>query len=246
MIHWTGAMRWMAVLTAPILLTSCLLIPTRFQSTLDIGQDRSFTFTYVGEVQLLETSPSDIPTETNEGVIDNDAQLAPATAAYQTQPSPNRDGTEGEEAQFRRLVEALSKEYGYRSVRYLGERLLAIDYRISGNLDHGFVFPFNLDGEILTPFLAIELRGRDRIRVKAPGFAAEANGTSTSSMIPANKNPASLLDGQFTLTTSAEIISQNQEDGAQKLPDGRRRISWTITPATQDAPTAVLEVSPRP
>ena len=37
-------------LAAPFLLASCFLSPGKFVSTLDIRKDRSFTFTYVGEI----------------------------------------------------------------------------------------------------------------------------------------------------------------------------------------------------
>ena len=42
-------------------------------------------------------------------------------------------------------------------------------------------------------------------------------------------------------TTDAEIVSQNQEDGAQSTPQGKR-IVWTITQLTSDAPAATLRV----
>jgi hypothetical protein len=63
---------------------------------------------------------------------------------------------------------------------------------------------------------------------------------------PGSDGPGSALDGTFTLTTSAEIISQNQEDGAETLPDGAKRLSWRVTPATRDAPMAVLRVNALP
>ena len=46
------------LLTAPLLLASCLLTPGKFTSTLDIRADRSFTFTYAGEVILIDPGES--------------------------------------------------------------------------------------------------------------------------------------------------------------------------------------------
>ncbi len=69
------------------------------------------------------------------------------------------------------IAAALAKEKGFRSARYLGNRTFAIDYAIAGRLDHAFLFPFNIDAQIVLPFVAVELRGEDRVRVKAPGFA---------------------------------------------------------------------------
>ena len=235
--------RWLLVLTAPLLLTSCLLVPTRFEATLDIQPDRSFTFAYVGEVQLMKSSPPDMPEAPfDEGEADNGADQARMFRISDETISADS------EAELQRLAEALSKEYGYRSARYIGDRKLAIDYRISGRLDHGFVFPFNPDGEIVMPFLAIELRGKDRVRVKAPGFAADSDASAgpMGGMMTGSESPGALLDGTFTLTTGAEIVSQNQEDGAETMTDGRRQIVWKITPATKDAPMAVLKVAPLP
>ncbi|MBU0554494.1 MAG: hypothetical protein KKD64_14195 [Alphaproteobacteria bacterium] len=236
--------RWLLVLIAPLLLTSCLLVPTRFQASLDIQPDRSFTFAYVGEVQLMKSNPPSMPESPfNEGEAEDGSEEAVIFKI-----SDETESAESDEAQLQRLAEALSKEYGYRSARYIGDRKLAIDYRISGRLDHGFVFPFNPDGEIVMPFLAIELRGKDRVRVKAPGFANDSQGTGSpmGGMMTGSESPGDLLDGTFTLTTGAEIVSQNQEDGAETMTDGRRQIVWKITPATKDAPMAVLKVAPLP
>jgi hypothetical protein len=54
---------------------------------------------------------------------------------------------------------------------------------------------------------------------------------------------AKALDGTFTLTTDAEIVSQNQEDGAQDVAQGKR-IVWKITPLTGEAPAATLKFRP--
>lgn len=262
-----GAVRWLSILVAPLLLTSCLLVPAKFVSTLDIQPDRTFTFTYVGEVMLLKSSRPDMNAPDADGEEKGSEQSFGAPAGEEPRmfpiavksasgkpAKPGEDFGESSEdvAQIKRLAEMLRNEYGYRSVRYLGDRKLAIDYRISGTLDHAFLFPFNPDGEIIVPFVAIELRGKDRVRVKAPGFASEGASSPMSGMgglggaMGSADNPASALDGTFTLTTGAEIVSQNQEDGAQTLPDGSRKIIWTATPLTKGAPMAVLKVRPLP
>lgn len=276
----TTMIRWLALIAAPLMLTSCLLVPAKFTSTLDIRADRSFTFTYVGEVLLPKSDKpasgdsEDSPDEESATPSSDEAQLfriaagttpgakgtsgkggagKGATGKDKASKSPDDFGDTSDEAgQFRRLVQTLSAEYGYRSVRYIGNRKLAIDYRITGRLDHAFVFPFNPDGEVILPFLAIELRGKDRVRVKAPGFANEqAASSALGSMgglggLSGSDSNGSQLDGTFTITTNAEVVSQNQEDGAQSLPDGSRKLVWAVNPGTRDAPLAVLRVSPLP
>jgi hypothetical protein len=51
------------------------------------------------------------------------------------------------------------------------------------------------------------------------------------------------MSGTFTLTTNAEIVSQNQEDGA-KTVGVNRTIVWKVNNRTKDAPMAVLRVAP--
>lgn len=259
----TRLARWLALIAAPLLLTSCLLVPAKFTSTLDVRADRSFTFTYVGEVQLMkskepaEGSATGFEEEPDSGEQswreegDGEARLI-NIATEPKGKAPAKDENFGDSAddatKLRQLAQALSAEYGFRSARYIGDRKLAIDYRITGKLDHAFVFPFNPDGEIIVPFIAIELRGKDRLRVKAPGFANDDSSQGAPGLggMGGSGNPGSALDGTFTLTTSADIVSQNQEDGAEVLPDGTKKLVWTVNPSTRDAPMAVLRVNALP
>jgi hypothetical protein len=269
--------RWLALIVAPLMLTSCLLVPAKFTSSLDIRADRTFTFTYVGEVQLLKSS-KETPDDGSSGFEDTpnsseqswreeegdgeprmikiaDKPKAKAKAKGKASARDDDFGDSPEEAtKLKQLVQTLSGEYGFRSVRYIGSRKLAIDYRITGKLDHAFIFPFNPDGEIIVPFIAVELRGKDRLRVKAPGFANDESSAGSMGMgrmggmggMGGGGSPGSELDGTFTLTTTAEVVSQNQEEGAQVAPDGGKKIVWTVNPNTRDAPMAVLRVNALP
>lgn len=258
-------------LTPLLLLASCIVTPGKFASTLDIRTDRSFTFTYVGEVVLARTKPAD---DSADDSLDGDDQsfdgdgephlfklATPGKAlpksgarAKPAPPQPDEDfsDTPEEVVQLNALAEALSKEYGFRSARYIGHRRLAIDYAISGRLDHAFLFPFNPDGNAVLPFIAIELRGKDRVRIKAPGYANEQSMTTAlggmggASALGGGDDAANALDGTFTLTTNGSVVSQNQEDGVQTLPGGASKIVWRATPSSKDAPMAVLRLDPLP
>lgn len=141
------------------------------------------------------------------------------------------------EAKFKAIGEALTKEAGYRSVSYKGDGVFMVDYRISGKLTHGFMWPFNMDAEVIFPFVAIELRGKDVVRVKAPAFG------DNDSPAKGKMDDKSKLDGTFTLTTDGEIVSQNNEDGATSA-GGRKSVTWKATPLSKDAPMAVVKVAP--
>ena len=150
-------MRLAAVLCGALLLTSCFLAPGKFTSTLTINADRSFTYAYTGEVYGLDMDAmmKDMPGA--------DAKPAAQPVGWQkTPPKPGKpdDSAGDNDARNRAVADALSKEAGFRKVEYLGNNKFAIDYRISGRLDHAFLFPYNLDAGIIIPFVAVEVRAR--------------------------------------------------------------------------------------
>lgn len=245
-------------LAACLLLSACLVTPGKFESTLDIRADRSFTFTYKGEILASDmgqglggkgmgSSPgtSDDPID---GATPKDQPSRLQIAVQKKEQAPPEDfGTKddkSDEQQMQEIAAALTREKGFRAARYMGNHRFEIDYAISGRLTHAFLFPFNSDAQIVLPFVAVELRGEDRARMKAPGYS---NGYDKSQNpmggSSSGEDAAKALDGTFTLTTDAEIVSQNQEDGAQNTPQGKR-IVWKVTPLTSEAPAATLRFKP--
>lgn len=245
-----GLVRIAGALAGLLTLSACLVTPGRFESSLDIRADRRFAFTYSGEILASDLSPealtgggdgSEDGSEADEGAAAEPTLLPVAAQAEEDFGAPD---ARGDDAEMRAIAAALSREQGFRSVRYLGERKFAIDYAVSGRLDHAFLFPFNIDAQIMLPFIAVELRGPDRVRVKAPGFATGFDKSQgPAGLGGAGDKAAKALDGRFTLTTDAQIISQNQEDGAQDVAEGKR-IVWSVTPLTSDAPMATLRLAP--
>ena len=244
-------------LLAPVLLVGCAFSPGKFASTLTILADRSFTYSYQGEVIAV-----DIASEMAKGMgdafkglgDDDDDKTKEKTttawlrdAAWQEEDSDTEgdsatdDAEESakKEAKFKAIAEALTKEAGYRSVVYKGDGVFMIDYQISGKLTHNFLWPFNVDAEVIFPFVVVELRGPDTVRVKAPAF-----GDSDSPGKGKSDSANAKLDGTFTLITDGELISQNNEDGA-KTEGNRRTITWKATPLSKDAPMAVVKVAPK-
>ena len=239
-------LRAASALACCLMLGACLVTPGKFESTLDIRADRQFSFTYKGEIISSDMKGLG---SSGEDLIGDDAPEKKDSALHKTAMQKGSEGSfvnrsaSGDEAQMQAIAAALSKEKGFRSARYMGNHRFEIDYAISGRLTHNFLFPFNSDAEIVLPFVAVELRGDDRVRVKAPGYS---NGFDKSREPMGQSGPgedaSKALDGHFTLTTDAEIVSQNQEEGAQSVAGGKR-IVWRITPLTSEAPMATLRVS---
>ena len=240
---------------APVLLVGCAFSPGKFTSTLTILADRSFTFSYQGEVIAVDLASEMAKGmgDAFKGLSEDDDKNKKTTTAWLRDASWQDDGATTDEdsatddaeeaakkeAKFKAIAEALTKEAGYRSVVYKGDGVFVLDYQISGTLTHGFLWPFNVDAEVIFPFVVVELRGQDIVRVKAPAFGdSDSAGKGKSDAANAK------LDGTFTLITDGELISQNNEDGA-KTEANRRTITWKATPLTKDAPMAVVKVAPK-
>ncbi|MDT9599106.1 hypothetical protein [Sphingosinicella rhizophila] len=220
------------VLAAPLLLMSCLLTPGKFVSTLDIKSDRSFTFTYAGEVVLLDpaaTMSSSSGTGANEDGEDDGTKPARA------KPIPEPETAE-RIAERRSQAETLAKEAGYRSVEYLGDNKFRVDYAVSGKLDRGFVYPINTDLDSIIPWIAVEIRRDGTARVKAMAFG-EKDSSGMSEASP-TADAAESREGTFTFTTDAELVMHNNEEGL--APGPGKKIVWTVTPTSKTVPTAVV------
>ncbi|MDF7776259.1 hypothetical protein P1X14_13460 [Sphingomonas sp. AOB5] len=251
MKHWVRAVA--AVLIVPMVLAGCLFTPGKFVSTLTINKDRSFTYTYKGEVIALDPdSASGMGPGSGDMAMENSViysdetgnAIEPAEDYSAEQAKTNAEKQAKRDAQFRELAVQLAKEPGYNSVEYLGSNKFRVDYSISGMLTHNFVYPFNQDAAMVFPWLAIELRGKETVRVKAPGFAKQDMSGMGMAGAGGGSGLDSTADGTFTLTTDAEIVSQNNEDGATKTGT-KSVITWRVTPLSKDAPSAVLRLAPR-
>lgn len=225
--------RLATLLLLPLALASCVLAPGKFTSTLTVNADRSFAFSYVGEV--ISAEPDGDVLNGKGSSDDNPAETAKSKARKKAEA----------DIKNRAIAAKLGKEAGYRKIAYLGDGMFMIDYAVSGRLDHTFVWPFNIDAEVILPFIAIELRQNGVVRVKAPAFGNEGTGASPGiSGMPGAETlqGQSRLDGVFTLDTDAEIVSQNNEDGV-KSAGARKIMVWQATPTLKSAPTAVLRLA---
>lgn len=238
--------RALIALAAAMLLSGCLVTPGKFASTLSINADRSFAFAYKGEVVSID--PGEGLKGLGAGDGEDDSGDAGKTSlldtgsgsrsAFKTASGTTVDKEAAEkERKYRAFAETLSREAGYRSVDYVGDGKFMIDYAITGRLDHNFVYPYNMDAEILFPFLAIEVRKNGTVRVKAPAFGNESSAMDR----PGRGEAAAHLDGVFTLDTDAEIVSQNSEEGATST-GGRKVVTWRASASSADAPMAVLRM----
>jgi hypothetical protein len=245
-------MRFAFVAAASLVLSSCILSPGKFVSTLHVAKDRSFTFTYVGEVILLDpaaamqqgmqdglNAPPAVPEDdgmaesdmlTNS--YDDDAPRPPAPPA----PAAPAAETAQAIAEGKAIAEALSKEVGYRSAEYLGRNKFRVDYAMTGKLDRSFVYPVNLDAKSIIPWIAVEVRKDRTARIKAIAFGDDQDAGMGNSAKP--DSAPKERQGTFTFTTDAELVMQNNEEGM--APGPGRKVVWKVTPTSKTVPTAVV------
>lgn len=231
--------RFAFVAAAAITLSSCILSPGKFVSTLHIAKDRSFTFTYAGEVILLDPTAAmqqgmeeglaGAGSSSDGGMEDmtvNIADSAPAAPAAETAQQV---------VEAKAIAEALSKEVGYRSVEYLGKNKFRVDYAMSGRLDRSFVYPVNMDAKSIIPWIAVEVRKDRTARVMAMAFGNQD--MDMGSAAKPDSGPKE-RDGTFTFTTDAELVMQNNEEGM--APGPGKKVVWRVTPTSKTVPTAVV------
>jgi len=253
-------MRFAFAAAAALLLSSCILSPGKFVSTLHIAKDRSFTFTYVGEVILLD--PAGAMTKGMEdglagagepsegGMVDLDAvgnaagdmdvvgnaavDIVGNTAGIPEPAAPAAESAKSI-AEAKAVAEALSKEVGYRSVEYLGRNKFRVDYSMTGKLDRSFVYPINMDAKSIIPWIAVEVRKDRTARIMAIAFGDQQ--TDMANAAKPDSGPKE-REGTFTFTTDAELVMQNNEEGM--APGPGKKVVWRVTPTSKTVPTAVV------
>jgi hypothetical protein len=227
-------MRFAFVAAASLVLASCILSPGKFVSTLHIGKDRAFTFTYVGEVILLDPAAA-MQKGMQEGMAAAGAGEEGGNSAAPATPAAPAAETAQSIAEGKAIAEALSKEVGYRSVEYLGSNRFRVDYAMSGRLDRSFVYPVNLDAKSIIPWIAVEVRTDRTARVKAIAFGDPDEGMGSAAKTDTEEKERS---GTFTFTTDAELVMQNNEEGM--APGPGTKVVWKVTPTSKIVPTAVV------
>lgn len=255
--------RLIAALAIPLLLTGCLLSPGKFASTLDLQRDGRFTFTYVGQIVVTDTSspPAEFaPTPCyDETTYDErectEAELKQQRKDFDAAQAANQDeggmaskgmGNFGSEESIAELIEQLKKQDGWKSVTYRGNRIIDVDYAISGTIGHGFAFPLIEGGGAVMPFITLTRRKDGSVKVVAPAFSGGGAGgelASLGAMAGAagapNKAEQPKPEGTFTITTDGRILTNNTEEGPAAVA-GRSVLKWEVNSRLDKGPEALI------
>jgi hypothetical protein len=149
-------------------------------------------------------------------------------------------------AEFSRRL--LSQD-GWKRVTHKGAGVFDVLYEKTGRLDYDYVFPVFPQVDWIIPFVHVAKRTDGRVRVVAPGFVqpeglAEALGMGAMGSHGQGANGFSLPEprGTFTLTTDAEVLTNNTDDGAAGGPGGTKVLKWTVGPIDAKKPEALLKL----
>lgn len=277
--------RLLLALVVPFLLAGCLLSPGKFTSQLELMKNGSFTYSYKGEIQMLALSKlsemgskSDEPFEAKDCYEDDGFETRDCTeeeidaqkAEWEADADNRRMKRDEEAAQMKMLMGGLdptdpeaaeefaaqlSRQKGWNSVTNRGEGLFDVDFSISGQLSHDFAFPTIEKLPIGSSFVTVTLRKDGKLRIDAPGFAAQGAGNPMQGMMGGMMGMASakeggsdkvpnlvLPEGTFTIITDGQILANNTDEGPGSHAKGQVLV-WKITPRSEQAPTALINLA---
>lgn len=148
------------------------------------------------------------------------------------------------------LAKRLERQAGFDKVTHKGNGLFEVSFRVSGRLDHDFVFPTFERLPVGNYFLFAGRRDDGSVRIDAPGFVGQPAGNPMQAMMGGmNQGSASgngdlppgmpTPDGTFSIITDGEILANNTDEGPAADPRGRK-LSWKIDSSTTTPPTALI------
>ncbi|AKM06796.1 hypothetical protein [Pelagerythrobacter marensis] len=154
------------------------------------------------------------------------------------------------------FAKRLERQTGWERVEYKGEGLFDVVFRISGRLDHDFMFPTMERMPMSNFFVLAANRDDGTVRVDAPGFTTAASGNPFQGMMAGmaegfaggedgRQGPGAdvpELDGTFRIVTDGEILANNTDEGPVETSEGKV-LEWQVNARTQTAPTALVRLT---
>jgi hypothetical protein len=152
------------------------------------------------------------------------------------------------------LATRLRRQEGWKRVDYRGDGLFEVEFSISSTMGHDFVFPTIERFPMVNSFVLANARQGGTVRVEAPGFAAQAGGSSFPGMMvglaalgsasSGEENPLAgipEMDGTFRVVTDGQILANNTDEGPRPSPQGQV-LEWRVNKRTTTAPMALIQL----
>lgn len=153
----------------------------------------------------------------------------------------------GDDAANQRLAAQLAKYEGFRSMTYAGNGVFNVDYAKSGRLDHDFVFPVMMQGNVMFPFVIVRPQTDGAVRVSAPALIGNGALGALARMKDAGmggelaKLPPNRTKGRFVLTTDGDVLTNNTDDGPAAGARGKT-LTWNVDARSAVVPEALIKL----
>jgi hypothetical protein len=145
----------------------------------------------------------------------------------------------------------LQMHKGWKKVAYNSEaRIFDVEYEIAGQIDRDFLFPVFEGVNIMAPFVQAARRIDGKVRVSAPAFVRSQEGEMTgmvfnvamAEMAKDNANYLKQPNGTFMLTTDAEILTNNTEEGPVAR-GAMKTLTWKTGLFEKGVPEALIALN---
>lgn len=146
------------------------------------------------------------------------------------------------------LAKRIQRQAGFDKVTHKGNGLFDVSFRVSGRLDHDFIFPTFERLPLGNYFLFAGRRDDGSVRIDAPGFVGQPAGNPMQAMMGGMNQGSGngdlppgmpVPDGTFAIVTDGEILANNTDEGPEADPRGKKLV-WTIDRSTSAPPTALI------
>ncbi len=154
---------------------------------------------------------------------------------------------------IKRFTKEVERLAAWNKVEHLGNGVFLIDYSTTGHLGDDFAFPVIPRYAIGEPMIHVTRWDNGRVRMEAPAFHNDPD-LSVMAMLGAGSMMGAMgmgkedappepikVKGTFTLTTDANILANNTEEGPEEA-GGMQILRWDIGPETYGAPMALLKL----
>lgn len=150
-----------------------------------------------------------------------------------------------DEESNRKFADRLMKYQGWKSVAYKGKGIYDVTYHYEGRLGQDYAFPMMPDSDLMIPFVTLRNRTDGSVQVSAPAFVGGQGvfgARAAMQGLPGSKDgPASRAAGRFTITTDAEILTNNSEDGPVAAATGKE-VHWDVSAQSSHIPEMLVRL----
>lgn len=153
----------------------------------------------------------------------------------------------GDDEGLKKFAAQLAKYDGWNKVEYMGDNLFEVEYAVSGNFDQMFAFPTIPGATMQFPFVQIIRRSGGELEISTPAMAGPGGLAGAMGPMPtggSSKQKTKPIDGNFTIETDGEVLSNNTADG-YKTSGAMKNLHWKVDVVSSagGSPRAIVKLA---